>query len=76
MPRAFVLFNVDSGSEDNVLQELKKIEGIQEVYVFYGAYDLIARVKADTMEKLKDAITQKVRIIKNVRATLTLIMME
>ena len=76
MPRAFVLFNVESGSEDKILHELKKIEGIQEAYVSYGVYDLIARIKADTMEKLKDIITHKVRTIKNVRSTLTLIMME
>lgn len=76
MPRAFVLFKVDSGSEDKILQELKEIEGIQEAHVSYGAYDLIARVKADTLEKLKDDITQKVRLIKNVRSTITLIMME
>jgi len=76
MPRAFVLFNVESGSEDKVLQELKKIEGIQEAYVSYGVYDLIAKVKADTMEQLKDSITHQVRTIKNVRSTLTLIMME
>jgi DNA-binding Lrp family transcriptional regulator len=76
MPRAFILFNVESGSEDKVLAELKAIEGIQEVYVSYGVYDLIARIKADTMEKLKDAVTHKMRTIKNVRSTLTLIMME
>jgi len=70
------LFNVESGSEDKVLQELKKIEGIQEAYVSYGVYDLIAKVKADTMEQLKDSITHQVRTIKNVRSTLTLIMME
>jgi DNA-binding Lrp family transcriptional regulator len=76
MPRAYVLFNVESGSEDKVLEEMKKIEGIQEAYVSYGVYDLIARVKADTMEKLKDAITHKVRTINKVRSTLTLIMTE
>jgi DNA-binding Lrp family transcriptional regulator len=59
MPRAYVLFNVESGSEDKVLEEMKKIEGMQEAYVSYGVYDLIARVKADTMEKLLDAITNK-----------------
>jgi DNA-binding Lrp family transcriptional regulator len=76
MPRAFVLFNVESGSEDKVMQELRKIEGIQESYISYGVYDLIARLKADTMEQLKDTVTHKVRTIKNVRSTLTLIMME
>ena len=76
MPRAFVLFNVESGSEDKVLAELKKIEGIQEAYISYGAYDLVARVKADKMEQLKDIITYKMRTIKGVRSTLTLIMTE
>jgi DNA-binding Lrp family transcriptional regulator len=76
MPRAFVLFNVESGSEDKVLAELKRIEGIQEAYISYGAYDLVARVKADKMEQLKDTITYKMRTIKGVRSTLTLIMTE
>ena len=76
MPRAFVLFNVESGSEDKVLAELKKIEGIQEVYVSYGVYDIIAKHKADAMEQLKDIVTYKMRTIKNVRSTLTLIMTE
>jgi len=76
MPRAFVLFNVESGSEDKVLQELRRIDGIQEAYVSYGVYDLIAKVKADTMEKLKDTVTHKLRTIEKVRSSLTLIMME
>jgi DNA-binding Lrp family transcriptional regulator len=75
VPRAFVLFNVESDSEDEVLEELKKIEGMQEAYVSYGAYDLIAIVKADTMEKLLDAITNKMRKINKVRKTLTLVLM-
>ena len=75
VPRAFVLFNVESDSEDEVLEELKKNEGMQEAYVSYGAYDLIAIVKADTMEKLLDAITNKMRKINKVRKTLTLVLM-
>jgi DNA-binding Lrp family transcriptional regulator len=76
MPRAFVLFNVEAGSEEKVLQKLREIEGLQEAYVSYGAYDLIAKLKADTMEKLKETVTYNLRIIPNVRSTLTLIMME
>ncbi len=76
MPRAFILFNVESGSEDKVLAELKRIEGIQEVYVSYGVYDIIAKLKAENMQMLKDTVTHKMRTIKNVRSTLTLIMTE
>ena len=76
MPRAFVLINVESGSEDEVLKELKKIEGVEEAYFSYGVYDLITKVKADTMENLKDMVTRKIRALNKVRSTLTLIMME
>jgi len=76
MPRAYVLFNVESGSEDTVLKQLKNINNVEEAYVSYGVYDLVVRVKADTMEELKDSVTHKIRTIKQVRSTLTLIMME
>jgi len=76
MPRAFVLINVESGSEDEVLKELKKIEGAEEAYFSYGVYDLITKIKADTMENLKDLVTRRVRSLNKVRSTLTLIMME
>ncbi len=76
MPRAFVLINVESGSEDEVLKELKKIEGVEEAYFSYGVYDLITKIKADTMENLKDMVTRRVRSLNKVRSTLTLIMME
>jgi len=76
MPRAFVLFNVESGSEENVLKQLRNLNNVEEAYVSYGVYDLVVRVKANTMEELKDAVTHKIRTIKQVRSTLTLIMME
>jgi DNA-binding Lrp family transcriptional regulator len=76
MPRAFVLINVESGSEDEVLNELKAIEGVEEAYFSYGVYDLITKIRADSMDKLKDLVTRKIRTLSKVRSTLTLIMME
>ena len=76
MPRAFVLINVESGSEDEVLKELKSIEGVEEAYFSYGVYDIITKIKADTMEQLKEMVTRKIRALSKVRSTLTLIMME
>ena len=76
MPRAFVLINVESGSEDEVLKELKSIEGVEEAYFSYGVYDLVTKIKADTMEQLKEMVTHKIRALTKVRSTLTLIMME
>lgn len=76
MPKAFVLVNVEAGSEEEVLEQIKKIEGVDEAYYSYGVYDVIAKAQAETMEKLRDTVTQKMRTISKVRSTLTLILME
>ena len=74
MPSAYVLFNVGSGLEDRVLEEVKKVEQVQEAYVSYGVFDLIVKIKADSMEQLKETMTHRLRMIRNVRSTLTLIL--
>ncbi|MCW4009376.1 MAG: Lrp/AsnC ligand binding domain-containing protein [Candidatus Bathyarchaeota archaeon] len=76
MPRAFVLINVESGFEDTVLQKLRSVPSIEEAYFSYGVYDIIAKIKAETMDQLKEMVTNKVRSLSKVRSTLTLIMME
>jgi len=76
MPSAFVLINVETGAEDSVLKQVRKIGMVEESYVSYGVYDLIVRVRADSMEELKDTVTHKIRAINEVRSSLTLILME
>lgn len=76
MPKAYVLFNVEAGSEEQIRQDLTNLEGVQEIHVSYGVYDLIIKVAADSMEQLKELVTYRLRTIKNVRSTLTLILTE
>lgn len=76
MPLAFVLINADLGTEEELVKELKKIEEVIEVYVVYGVYDIIAKIQADTMDKVKDMITWRIRRLDKVRLTLTMIVVE
>jgi DNA-binding Lrp family transcriptional regulator len=76
LPKAFVLINADLGAEEELVSELKKITNVAEVYVVYGVYDLIAKVEADTMEKVKETITWHIRRLEKVRSTLTMIVVE
>jgi DNA-binding Lrp family transcriptional regulator len=76
MPKAFVLINTEIGSEADVLKDLKKVEGIIEAHAVYGVYDIVARVEADTMDKLKEIVTWRVRRLDKVRSTLTMIVVE
>ena len=76
MPMAFVLINAEIGSEEEVLKELGKVEGVVESFVVYGVYDVVAKIRADTMDKLKDIVTWHVRRLNKVRSTLTMIVVE
>jgi DNA-binding Lrp family transcriptional regulator len=76
MPMAFVLINAEIGSEDQVVKELKSVPQVKEAYMVYGVYDIVAKVAADSMDKLKEIITWKVRHLNKVKSTLTMIVIE
>ncbi len=76
MPIAFVLINTEIGSEGEVLKSLRNIPGVEEAYSVYGVYDIIAKVKAESMDKLKDIVTWRIRRLEKVRSTLTMIVIE
>ena len=76
MPMAYVLITTESGAVDSVLASLKKMDSVKETYMVYGVYDIIATVKADTMDKLKEIVTWNLRSMDKVRSTLTMIVVE
>ena len=76
MPTAYVLINCDLGAEEMVISQLKLIDGVVEVHGTFGAYDILAKVEAELVEKLRETITWKVRRIEKIRSTLTLMGIE
>ena len=76
MSTAYVLINCELGPEEFVISELKLIEEVVEVHGTFGAYDILAKVEASLVEKLRETITWKVRKIVKIRSTLTLMGIE
>lgn len=77
MPRAFILINTEIGSSiADALKDLKNVEGVDEAFAVYGVYDIIARVRAESMDKLKEIVTWRIRRIDKVRTTLTMMVVE
>jgi len=73
MPTAFVLVNTEIGAEGEVLAAIKKVDGVQEAYNVYGVYDIVAKIGAESMDKLKEIVTWHIRRLDKVRSTLTMI---
>jgi DNA-binding Lrp family transcriptional regulator len=76
MPVAFVFINAETGAEDEIMKELRRIPEIKEAYAVYGVYDIVAKVEAEAMDKLRETIARKVRKVDGIRSTLTMVAME
>jgi len=73
LPEAFLLISAEVGQEDQVIIDLQAIPEVKESYVVYGVYDVIARVEAESMQRLKDVVSLRIRQLDTVRTTLTMI---
>lgn len=73
MSIAYVMINSGAGCTAEIMEVLKKIPGVQEVYQLYGIYDIIIKIEAESMEELKEIVSLRVRGLENIRSTLTLI---
>ena len=72
--RAFVLINIDDHIDDDmVLAQLRKIEGISEAYKVSGIYNILVKVEAETMDKVANVVNYKLKNLKNVQSTLTMV---
>ena len=76
MPQAYILLTIGDGVEDNVLRQIKNIESVEQSYVSYGVYDLLIKIKADTIQEIGYVVTHKIRQIKQVQSTLTLLLID
>ena len=70
------MINCELGSEEHVISELKTFPDIKEVQGTFGAYDIIAEVSSESIEKIRETITWKIRKIEKIRSTLTLTKVE
>jgi len=76
MPVAFVLVDADVGRIREILEELRRTEGVVEAYTVAGPHDIIAKLQSDRFEKVAEIVTKKLQRIGGVRNTLTLFAFE
>jgi DNA-binding Lrp family transcriptional regulator len=74
--KAYIMMNVNTGSEDEVCDELVKFEEVEEVATIYGEYDAVVKVRASDMDHLDHFILKKLRGIPNIFLTATMLIVK
>ncbi|AFK50675.1 putative transcriptional regulator, AsnC family [Thermogladius calderae 1633] len=78
MPKAtaIVLIQTEIGAESRVLDELYKIPEVTEAYIVYGTYDVVVKIESESLEKIREIVTNKIRKLPDIRTTITMIVVE
>jgi DNA-binding Lrp family transcriptional regulator len=76
VPAAYVLLNTEIGAGAEVVEALKKLEGVESAFNLWGVYDVIASVKAESMDGLSDIINRQIEKIEKIHSKLTMIISE
>jgi DNA-binding Lrp family transcriptional regulator len=71
--KTFVLCKLTPGKEQTAVASIRAIEGVTEVYMVFGGWDMILAAEGDTMDKLSNLIVSRVRAVDGVAATETLV---
>jgi len=71
--KAYIMMNVNTGSEDEVCKELVKFEEVEEVSTIYGEYDAVVKVHTSDMDHLDRFIMEKLRGMNHIFLTATML---
>jgi len=69
---AYILLLVDIGKEYEVAKRIKQLNGVSEVKVVYGEYDIVVRVEVSSLREL-DKVVTSIRSIPHVIRSITLV---
>ncbi|MFX0137923.1 MAG: Lrp/AsnC ligand binding domain-containing protein [Candidatus Hodarchaeota archaeon] len=73
MPLAYVALNVHLGSEGKLQKILQEMEGVEEVYLCHGVYDLLVKVQTEETADLTNLITKEIRRLPDIEMTMTML---
>jgi DNA-binding Lrp family transcriptional regulator len=69
---AFIFITAESDSSHAALEELRKIDAVEEVYLARGAYDIVAKVTGESLDHVREVVQRQIRNLDTIKSTLTL----
>jgi len=61
-----MLINAKHGKNRIVSGALQKLENISEIHEVYGRYDIVAKIEAESLSKMRKFIQNKIMIIEGI----------
>ena len=77
MPTAYFLLNVVLNQETEIIEKIKKIleeESVEyQVQGVFGIYDIIVKITAESDDRLRHIILEKIKPIDKIQSAITMI---
>jgi DNA-binding Lrp family transcriptional regulator len=76
MPSAYIIIHCDPTHIYSIIRNLKYIPEVKDAADVFGYYEVVCKVEAGTQRDLENAITKKIRKVKDIISTMTLSVIE
>ncbi len=73
MTDAYVMLNCELGAEVEIIEKLKELEQVKDVFETIGTHDMLVKLQADNFEKIREIVSWNIQKLPKVRSTATLI---
>jgi len=73
MTDAYVMLNCDLGAEEQIIEKLKELEQVKDVFETIGTHDMLVKLQAENFEKIREIVSWNIQKLDKVRSTATLI---
>ena len=74
--RAYVLIETRVGKTREVVEAIRRLEGVASVDAVTGPYDVIATIEEETLNEIGQLVTAKVHPISGISRTVTCLAIE
>lgn len=73
MTDAYMMLNCELGAEAEIIEKLKELEEVKDVFETIGTHDMMVKLQADNFEKIREIVSWNIQKLPKVRSTATLI---
>ncbi len=71
LSKAYVLLEAQAGKTDDALIRIKQINGVKDVSLVTGPYDLILHIESEDLKTLGRIVNEQIQAIPGVTKTIT-----